>query len=78
MEVIPPHPHHFQPPPPQYQPHHFHQVDLQQQSRDLMNLLAPQRQFPLSPMVVPNPPMDHTLSQIQRDLRSMLKLEAAS
>jgi hypothetical protein len=79
MEVIPPpHPHLQQfPPHPPHPSSHFHQVDLQQQSRDLMNLLAPRRHLPLSSMVMPNPPVDHTLSQIQRDLRSMLKLEAA-
>ncbi|ORX50477.1 hypothetical protein DM01DRAFT_1409001 [Hesseltinella vesiculosa] len=56
--------------PPLHHPFIHPPPDLQAQSRHLMHLLAP-RHYP-QPVA-----KDHTLSQIQQDLRSMLKLEAA-
>ncbi|KAI8364354.1 uncharacterized protein BYT42DRAFT_618956 [Radiomyces spectabilis] len=67
------HPHHYP-----RRTHHHHPLALEQQSKDLLSLLAPtthastgrSSKYPIEP--------DHALSEIQRGLRSMLKIEAAS
>ncbi|KAG0175296.1 hypothetical protein DFQ28_001825 [Apophysomyces sp. BC1034] len=63
--------------------HPSHEPSLQQQSTELMNLLTPARhyrrqQVPTKLVTSHDLDTDKTLSEIQRGLRSMLKIEAAS